>query len=211
MLKKKAFLLSFCFHLFLLGSLMRFQFLKQSPKKTLRAHLVFKGQMAKKDQLPKKTLSPSKKEPMPLPISQKQKSNPIKKNNSDYNKLLKNLSSDFINDINLYKNSENDIEKNGDYFDQIYTLIKSSFVLPKGLEEKEKNDLNSIIKIFLKEDGKLLNAHLEKSSGDEIFDKLVLEGILSIKSFGQVPSSLISYFKDQGLMVKMCPYECQED
>lgn len=220
MFKKRAFLLSICFHLFLFCSLMKFQLFKQNPKKTLMAQLVFKGDMAKKNQLPKKNLNSSKNEPLLLPISQKSKSSPpkknppkkeIKKNSSDYNKLLKNLSSDFINDINSYKDSDNDIEKNGDYFDQIYTLIKNSFVLPKSLEEKEKNNLNNIVKIFLKENGQLLNAILEKSSGNEIFDKLVIEGILRIKSFGQVPSSLITYFKEQGLSVKMCPYECQED
>lgn len=227
---KKAIIISFAAHctlLVVLSSNIDWSWRNRNvPVRALEAHVVVKKQK-NKDHLPKKIKAPKAQEPVvdkqvidkpvvdapiddPKPLPHKIA--PKKTDKADYSKALASLSQTFAQEIQDIKpeEPEGDVIPDASYFDQVYSLIKQSFVVPPHINGPAGQNLSAVIRIFLAADGALNKLELESSSGDEHFDKAVLEGTKRVNNFGAVPIFLQDVLRDRGLVIELCPFTCKE-
>lgn len=164
----------------------------------------------------KKSEQPAPKKPEEIAdigqkiVDKKKKPNDLKP--SDYSKALKALSSSFANDIASelpIEEPEGEVVADETYFDQIYRLIKDSFIVPPHINGPQGRDLQTVIKLFLASDGSILDITLVSSSGDDHFDKAVVEGTRRV-DFGLVPPTLQNMVRERGIVVELCPFTCKE-
>lgn len=229
----KAFGLSIVLHALLfivLQSGFSFVARPQNKFKALEAKMMLKEKVRKPDLLPRKPQVATPKPeiakkpekvvseapvlatptPTPTPKALKPEAKP---NKSRYADQLALLSKNFAAEINTQVKAEEVIpewEDDGSYFDQIYSLIKKSFVVPPHLNGPQGHNLQAVLRLFLSSDGNLSRLNLEQSSGDEHFDKAVMEGTRRVNNFGAVPLMLQSSLSSQGVVVEMCPFKCAE-
>lgn len=235
---KRALILSVVFHALLLAVLTLGFGFKMKPKEvTISARLVIKSQKKNKDLLPKKAkaeklakepekklasnsqdLAKLKQEPPKIaPESAKPKQElpkvaepqKVASKQENYADTLKALSQSFAQEINKGKaESQPEDEGGDDYFDQIYSLLKSSFVIPPHLNGPKGEKLAVVVRLFLAKDGRINKLDLETSSGDDHFDKAVMDGAKRVNSFGPVPIVLQDTLREKGLVVELCPFKC---
>lgn len=222
MFANKAFLLSMVLHLGLilvLGARLNFSWPHKKEMPAVEAHLVFKAKVRDKELLPKKhapnqaaaekmiekTVTLEQK--VLAPIHAQSKKVAAKHN---YSKELASLSKMFNQELHSKKTveliSEAPVEHS--YFDQIYTLIKESFIVPPHVNGPAGYKLQAVVRLFLLADGSLSDLKLEQSSGDEHFDKAVLEGTKRVANFGSVPILLQGLMRERGVVVELCPFTC---
>lgn len=137
----------------------------------------------------------------------------VVKSKVDYTSELKKLSASFSEDLSkITKESapEELSSEDSTYFDQIYALIKESFILPPHIDGPQGHKLQAVIRLFLSDDGNLSKLDLERSSGDEHFDKAVLDGAKRVSNFGKVPLLLQNALSEKGVVVELCPFKCME-
>lgn len=152
----------------------------------------------------KTTLSAKKAEPKATP-----KTKP--KANTSYAQELARLSESFAAELAVNsKDSVADTDDDGNYFDQIYLLVKKSFVVPAHINGPQGQNLQAVLRLFLSPDGNLSRLNLEQSSGDEHFDKAVMDGTKRVNNFGAVPLVLQRTLSENGVLVEMCPFKCRE-
>jgi len=205
--------------------------------KPIEAHLVVKKKQEKPELLPRKLKEPvaqpndslpkeDKKVDPPketaFPITPPLKSEPAKvsakkaenasKKSSKYVNKLSSLSQMFAKDLAAEEEVplEGELVDDSFYFDQVYTLIKESFVVPPHLQGPKGETLRAVLRIFLAADGGLLKLDLELPSGDEHFDKAVLDGTKRVNNFGAVPIFLQGSLRERGIVVELCPVKCQD-
>jgi hypothetical protein len=142
------------------------------------------------------------------------KEQPIKNNNKEtqanYTDVLALLSKSFASDLAESEDVETNIVEDASYFDQVYSLIKQSFIVPAHINGPEGRKLQSVLKIFLASDGSLNKLELVASSGDEHFDKAVMDGTRRVNNFGAVPIFLQTALKERGIIVELCPFTCAD-
>lgn len=157
----------------------------------------------------KKAEPPKKEEPLPK-VAEKIKSKP--KTATDYSKALASLSQTFAQDLADAKPEEAVGEPiiDSNYFDEIYTLIKESFVVPPHINGPQGKNLQTVVKLFLSADGSLLRIELVTPSGDDHFDKAVMDGTQRISNFGLVPITLQGMVRERGIVVELCPFKCKD-
>lgn len=222
MFSNKAFLLSTALHLGLMLVLSaRFNFSwphkKEAP--AMEARLVFKAKARDKELLPKKhepqALSAVEKI-VEKPVTEEQKvAVPIHSQSKkvatqhNYSKELASLTKMFSQELSSKKTAEV-IEAPADhsYFDQVYSLIKESFIVPPHVNGPVGYKLQAVLRLFILADGSLSELKLEQSSGDEHFDKAVLEGTKRVANFGSVPVLLQGLMRERGVVVELCPFTC---
>lgn len=210
----------------------------QSPTKnpySIEARLIIKSKVRKKDLLPKKPKTPAPTEANEKASEQPAEKKPADqlapvakiaarkeepkskalsaKKDHDYTKELSSLSRSFAKELadkaEVVPDSEEVVEDSS-YFDQIYTLIKESFVVPPHVNGPQGNKLQAVLRIFLASDGSLFKLDMESSSGDEHFDKAVMDGTRRVNNFGAVPIFLQNALRERGLVVELCPFKCVE-
>jgi hypothetical protein len=130
---------------------------------------------------------------------------------SDYLKALATLSQSFAQELAESKPEEADGEVIADatYFDQVYSLIKAAFIVPPHINGPQGRNLQTVVKLYLASDGSLLRIDLVSPSGDEHFDKAVMEGTRRVDNFGLVPLTLQSLVRERGIVVQLCPFACE--
>lgn len=231
---KRPLIISSLLHALLLALLMSgidwsFELSKPKPL-PIEARLIVKKQKDK-NHLPKKPkpqpssqemIEPKDEKP-PTPIAakpeekivpqaetktQKAKAKPAR----DYIKDLASLSQSFAKELDETAKSEpqGDEVTDQNYFDQVYTLIKESFVVPAHLNGPQGQGLSAVLRLFLAADGSLSKLDLMTSSGDEYFDKAVIEGTKRVNNFGAVPIFLQDSLRQRGIIVQLCPIKCSE-
>ncbi len=132
---------------------------------------------------------------------------------SKFTKALASLSKTFAQDLadeKVVDEPEGEVIADVTYFDQIYSLIKSSFILPPHINGPQGRDLQTVVKLFLAADGSLLRIDLVTPSGDEHFDKAVIDGTRRVNNFGLVPVTLQNMVRERGIVVELCPFTCRE-
>jgi hypothetical protein len=133
----------------------------------------------------------------------------------DFMKNLASLSKSFANELSVP--SETKEEERGEvvveqsYFDQIYSLVKESFVVPSHLNGPQGQNLKTVLRLFFAPDGNLNNLDLLSSSGDDHFDKAVIEGTKRVNNFGPVPLFLQEAMQKRGVVVELCPITCRDE
>jgi hypothetical protein len=211
-----AFILSFLLHGFLFF-LLSFGFnMRSKPQQSfaLEAKLMLKEKRRAPDLLPRKVVMP-KKDPTPKPEKVVEAKKPLKViKKVDYARELALLSESFAQELAAdnsdAKEEEQAQEDDGTYFDQIYMLIKKSFVLPPHINGPSGHNLLAVLRLFLQADGTIASLVLEQSSGDEQFDKAIMEGTKRVHNFGAVPLTLQAALSRDGVLVEMCPFKCQQ-
>ncbi|USN51530.1 MAG: TonB C-terminal domain-containing protein [Myxococcales bacterium] len=213
-------------------------FLHKKNQAPLEAKVIFKGKARDKELLPKKkTVQPAQKvapakvvqkkttaktpvPPKKTEIAQKKIKNlakPVVKqaervieHKAEYAEALKKLSASFNEDLSQLKDdvAPEDFVVDSDYFDQIYTLIKEAFIVPPHVNGPQGQKLQAIIRLYLQRDGSLFKLNLERSSGDEHFDKAVLDGAKRVNNFGEVPILLQNALSENGVVIELCPFKC---
>lgn len=185
----------------------------ESSKLSITTHVIFQKKPIKKNLLPRIAKEESKNEPNPNTKELKKKpllEKTISKKNT-YDDILKNLSQSYSNDVADKKNDEENLMQiDSSYYDEIYTMIKRSFVVPPHLQGSTGNSLQNTIRLKIDQDGKILGLKLDKSSGDEHFDKAVMDGIYKVERFSIPPIYLRSNLKNIGILVDLCPNRCQK-
>ncbi len=221
---KRALIISLVFHALLIAVLSSGFSFARKQEVAISARLVFKTKKKNKDLLPKKpkeTKEQALKEKQevkleknsqdlakslaPLVKEKAVKAEPKKTEN--YANTLAALSKSFAKDISASEEESED-EGGEDYFDQIYTLLKSSFVIPPHLNGPKGERLQVVVRIFVAKDGRINKLDLEKSSGDDHFDKAVMDGARRVNNFGPVPIVLQDTLRERGLVVELCPFKC---
>lgn len=235
---EKALVLSLALHgglFFLLQS--GFSFIPRPDKRitAIEAKLMFKDKIRAPDLLPRKQPAakpaenvvqkqekaappppPPAPAPAPVPVAvpaAAPKPSDKAKPKSSYAGELARLSKSFAAQLESEVKSEEpvqDYEDDGSYFDQIYSLIKKSFVVPPHINGPQGHKLQAVLRLFLSSDGHLARLNLEQSSGDEHFDKAVMDGTRRVNNFGAVPLMLQSALSNDGVIVEMCPFKCAE-
>lgn len=200
---------------------------KKAPRHMpLEARLMFKKKPRPENLLPEKMPAPKPaiktppEEKAPTKAVAKEETRPLKANDKkaptkiiDYKKQLARLSKSFSEELNeavSAKEEAIEIEADESYFDQIYSLIKRSFVVPPHVNNPRGRNLRAVLKLFLFPDGSLSRLLLEHSSGDESFDKAVMDGTRRVSNFGAVPILLQSALSKNGVLIEMCPFKCPE-
>jgi TonB family protein len=181
----------------------------EKPKKiTLEASLVFKNSKKSKDLLPKKTME---KKIIVKEIAKKadKKEEKIAKKNNFLDELEV-LSKSYEEDLAKKPtfNPEDELV-NSTYFDEIYTLIKNSFFIPPHLNTPDALKLKSLLRITINAQGDTLKVVLEKSSGDDYFDQIVLSGTKKVTNFGPPPINLQESLSSVGILIELCPKNCE--
>jgi TonB family protein len=228
-MNKRALIISVGFHAFCLVLISSGLSFKLKPKDiSISASLVFKNKKKDKDLLPKKPKEAQKKEQalkepekkpevksqdlakaLPaVPIKAEKlptkEEKPAKKDN--FADTLAALSRNFAKDI---KDEALEAEDgDDDYFSQIYSLLKSSFVVPPHLNGPKGEKLQVVLRIYVAPNGSIKKLDLETSSGDDHFDKAVMDGARRVNNFGPVPIFLQDTLKERGLVVELCPFKC---
>jgi outer membrane biosynthesis protein TonB len=201
---------------------------QKSPSLPIEAQLVVKNK--DKNLLPKKPKAkpiaeapkpdaPPKEVKAPDPVAKEvtPKKTPEKtvskaKNNDAYMKALSSLSQNFARDVAVKEEVEPEgvTAEDASYFDQIYSLIKASFVVPPHINGPQGRSLQAVLRIYLASDGSLNKLDLVTASGDEHFDKAVMEGTKRVHNFGPVPIFLQASLREKGVVVELCPFTCTE-
>jgi hypothetical protein len=206
----------------------------------IEARLTFKGKARDKELLPRKKSRPVAQNVIPpkalekapeakaatapelpkvgkevaLPVDKPVvKETKIAKAKKDYASELKKLSQSFSEDLSNVKpehEPEEFSEEDSNYFDQIYGLIKESFIVPPHVNGPAGHKLQAVIRLFLLNDGSLSKLDLEHSSGDEHFDRAVIDGAKRVNNFGKVPILLQNALSERGVVVELCPFKCSE-
>ncbi len=206
----------------------------------IEAKLMFKGKPKDKTLLPKKKsrppeakkIEPPKEEKVPpekplapeppkiakaeTPIPDKpveKEALKVVKQKTDYTSKLRKLTQSFSEDLSTDKKEpepEDFSEEDSSYFDQIYALIKDSFIVPPHVNGPAGHKLQAVIRLYLFNDGSVSKLDLEHSSGDEHFDKAVLDGAKRVNNFGRVPILLQNALSERGVVVELCPFKCSE-
>lgn len=195
---------------------------KLKPSVALETQVVFKAKPKSKELLPNKpkpeaaaTKMAEQKIPAPKPMKvESEKARPApKKENISYGKKLASLSKSFAADLAADEEEEvlapSESTNDASYFDTMYTLIKESFVVPPHLFGPKGESLQTVLRIFLSASGHLIKIELETSSGDEQFDKAVMDGTRRVNNFGQVPLFLQEMLQKRGVAVELCPIKCK--
>lgn len=135
-----------------------------------------------------------------------------KKPVKDFAKQLASITKSFAKDFEKEQQEvftpDGEVADDATYFDQVYALIKGSFVVPPHIDGPAGHKLQTVVRIFLASDGTLTNLELESSSGDEHFDKAVIDGTRRINNFGAVPIFLQAALRERGIVVELCPFKC---
>lgn len=229
MLEKKTLIMSLTVHMLLLALLIFGLPLKPAKNHiALEARLMFKKKARAENLLPQKMPQVAnkqekieektelKKAPVPKEETVAAKAEAPKiapKKKVDYKKELARLSQTFSEELSHSVSAKEDyveIEADGSYFDQIYSLIKRSFVVPPHVNGPQGRSLQAVLRLFLSPEGNLSKLVLEHSSGDEHFDKAVMDGTKRVANFGPVPIMLQTALSKDGVMVEMCPFKCLE-
>jgi hypothetical protein len=196
----------------------------------IEAHMIIKKKDNNKNLLPKKIKAPipktddeQYKKPLENNVLEKlgnvvkaakttTNESVVKKDNHNYTNTLATLSHSFANELTHDEvvEPEGNIIDNSSYFDQIYSLIKEAFVVPPHLDGPKGQNLKAILRIFLASDGSLNKLVLETSSGDEHFDKAVIDGTKRVINFGAVPILLQNVLHERGIVVELCPVKCHD-
>lgn len=227
---KKAIIASALFHAAIVGFLVLGATFSWHPKKeplVLEAKMIFKAKVRDKELLPRKRYKSAdktveapkakeaEKEPVVKPLLETKETKDtvakkVEKPKKDYASELRKLTQSFSEEIKPDEKivEEEFSDEDASYFDQIYALVKESFVVPPHINGPAGKNLQADIRLFLKDDGSLLRIELEHSSGDEHFDKAVLDGTKGVVSFGQVPILLQHALSQRGIVVEMCPFKC---
>lgn len=227
MLQKKYLILSVIAHgaifAFLLAGL---PFMKPAPRHVpLEATLMFKKKARPEHWLPdkvpeaKKRTAETLEQPAPKPQVAQEASVPVKKDKKtsdpkkkvDYRQELARLSKSFSEELDHAVDAKEVIEDfsaDGSYFDQVYSLVKRSFVVPPHVNGPRGHSLQAVLRLFIAPKGNLLRLTLDRSSGDEHFDKAVLEGTQRVENFGAVPLMLQNVLSEDGIVIEMCPFKC---
>jgi outer membrane biosynthesis protein TonB len=145
-----------------------------------------------------------------LPKNKTKEEKKAVKPDAKYLKMLSSLSESFLKDLASEDESLEPSEAEVSYYDQIYSLIKESFVVPPHVLGPSGNNLMITIRIYLSPDGNLNKLDLEHTSGDEHFDKAVIDGTRRVNNFGQVPIFLQDVLRQRGVVVDLCPVKCKE-
>lgn len=219
-MSKRALILSLVVHALLLATLSFGFGFKLKPKEvTISARLVMKSKKKNKELLPKKPKAakaePEKKLDKPTEDLAKALEKPPKatgekpaKQVENYADTLKALSRSFLEEVNAKSNDEPEDEGGEDYFDQVYSLLKSSFVVPPHLNGPKGEKLQVTVRIYVAKDGSIKKLDLENSSGDDHFDKAVMDGARRVNNFGPVPIFLQDTLRERGILVELCPFKC---
>lgn len=134
-------------------------------------------------------------------------------NAPDYTKALASLSKSFAQELatdTVTEEPEGEVVADSSYFDQVYSLIKESFVVPPHINGPQGRSLRTVLKIYLASDGSLLDIVMVTPSGDDHFDKAVMDGTRRVDNFGVVPVILQSMVRNRGIEVELCPFTCPE-
>lgn len=191
----------------------------------LEAKLMFKKKPRPEHWLPDKVPAMKKKtaeespQPTPKPVEEaarpqkkeKKATEPPKK--TDYLKELARLSKSFSEELDNAVDAKEvieDLSADGSYFDQVYSLVKRSFVVPPHVNGPRGRFLQAVLRVYIGPKGDLLRLTLERSSGDEHFDKAVMEGTQRVDNFGAVPLMLQSVLSEDGIVIEMCPFKCAQ-
>lgn len=227
-MSKKTLIASLILHISLLGLILIDLPSKKAVKNqvAIEAKLMFKKKARPEHWLPEKMPPPVAKVKAPVVVKdlkpaaapQKEAVLPAKekvlapKKKVDYMKELARLSRAFSDELDDATDAKEvfEVEADGSYFDQIYSLIKQSFVLPPHVNSPRGRSLQAVLRLYLSPDGNLSRLSLERSSGDEHFDKAVMEGTKRVNNFGAVPIMLQSALSQDGVVVEMCPFKCLE-
>jgi outer membrane biosynthesis protein TonB len=235
MIQKRALTISLVIHVALFGLLLtRMEWFSKKPKENMaiEARLVIKKQK-NKNHLPHKIKPiPSQIEPKPeeekkadqsnpppeqkkseeVPVMETAKKAAAKKSMPDYTKALAALSNSFREELEKIqpKEPEAEVITDSTYFDQVYSLIKESFVVPPHINGPQGKHLRAELRILLLADGSLMNVDLISPSGDEHFDKAIIDGTRRVNNFGLVPLPLQNLMKERGIIVELCPFTCQD-
>lgn len=166
----------------------------------------------------KKVAELKKLEQAPVPkigmekVAANDKAKPTQKPTKDFAKQLAAITKNFAKDVDTPKKElfdpDADAADSVSYFDQVYALIKESFVVPPHINGPEGQKLQAVVRIFLAADGTLTKLDLESSSGDEHFDKAVMDGTRRVNNFGAVPIFLQTALRERGIVVELCPFKC---
>lgn len=227
MRQKKYLLGSLVLHLALLALLVVGSPFKKasSPHIPLEAKLLFKKKARPENWLPDKIPEAKKKteseaqapkaqmeKVATMPLKKDAKANEPKKK-VDYLKELARLSKSFSEELDHNVDAKeviDDFSADGNYFDQVYSLVKRSFVVPPHLNGPRGRSLQAVLRLYVAPNGNLLRLMLERPSGDEHFDKAVMEGTQRVQNFGAVPLMLQNALSEDGIIIEMCPFKCAE-
>ncbi len=155
------------------------------------------------------------KKPSPDEKSAKKAAKPAASNkaNSKYADALKSLSKTFAADLATevkQSEPEGEVVMDANYFDEIYSLIKESFVVPPHINGPQGRSLRAVLRLYLASDGDLLRMDLVRPSGDDHFDKAVMDGTRRVANFGVVPTTMQNVIRERGIVVELCPFACQD-
>jgi TonB-like protein len=226
MLQKKYLVASLILHL----SLCYFLVFGLPYEKTAKEHVTLSAQLMFKKKarpenwlpeklpvLPKKSIeeekAPTKKpESTALPIKN-DNNKKVNKKTADYMGELARLSKSFREELEHNVDAKEvieEVEADGSYFDQVYSLIKRSFVVPPHVNGPRGRSLQAVLRLFISPNGDLFRVTLVRSSGDEHFDKAIMDGTKRVHNFGAVPLMLQNSLREDGVLVEMCPFKCSE-
>ncbi|HXW60051.1 MAG TPA: TonB C-terminal domain-containing protein [Myxococcota bacterium] len=224
MLQKKYLVASLILHLLLCYFLVFGLPYKKTAKDhvAISAQLMFKKKARPENWLPEKMPPQAKKivaeEKAPTKQPKETAALPIKKDlkpkkTADYMRELARLSKSFSEELDHNVDAKEvieEVEADGSYFDQIYSLIKRSFVVPPHVNGPRGRSLQAVLRLFISPKGDLFRVTLVRSSGDEHFDKAVMDGTKRVHNFGAVPLMLQNSLREDGVLVEMCPFKCSE-
>jgi outer membrane biosynthesis protein TonB len=194
------------------------QIVVKEGKKRPEDYLPRKARPAKKTQAPKAPNKPLENKPN---IKEKEPENPhlkplekIKpvdaKKLADTESLLKDLSDTFSNELDAKEDVvEDESALDSTYFDTVYSLIKQSFVVPPHIDGPTGQKLQADLRLYIGRGGEILKMELERPSGDEHFDRAIMDGINRVNNFGPPPNELQANLSLRGIMVELCPFKCQ--
>lgn len=230
---RKALIYSFILHVSMVSvvnlSVRLSWLLPQKKAEPFEAKIIFKGKPREKNLLPRKQAvplaaakqleKPLEKKPDSKPEPEKKAAFPAEKDalvktsssKKNFTDALKKLSARFSEDLASEKKDttpEDFSEYDASYFDEVYARIKESFVVPPHINGPMGKKLQATLRLYILYDGTLGKVDLERSSGDEHFDKAVVDGTKRVTNFGRPPILLQNALADRGIVVDMCPFTC---
>jgi TonB family protein len=94
------------------------------------------------------------------------------------------------------------------YEAQVQALISESYLLPETLTQDERRKLAFFVRIFIGADGRIMEARIDRSSGNASFDNAVLAGARKVGFVGQPPLNLRRKYAKEGMLLEFCPITC---
>lgn len=91
-------------------------------------------------------------------------------------------------------------EKYSAYYGLLRDKVQENWIYPQGLKD---NRISIIVSMKIARNGKLLDANVEKSSGNKAFDDSLLKAIRKAAPFPALPADLEGSFLETGL--RFCP------